>query len=248
MEEFVEKPNKIEKILVSLKEITTVNFFASSFLFFCYFESYIRIKFNVDFFQFANNPNKYWNYLSDTVFLLLIFSFTISILFNIIRNIYWTFLYPLWSKMGIDMYIEMKNKEYFAPIFKIKRIAYETNNNILYDMCLKQEEINKKKNNDKKHTDNAIWGVLFFTCISFTHLLISDINSLPVIINIFVEIYYATSKSIILSLVFGLFIIFTILWLLIYLFDSLYLKESQIYKNHIEIGKNNNLLEQIKEK
>lgn len=247
MEEPMEEPNKITKFLTNLKDITTVDFFTSLLLFFCYFETYIRIKFNIDFIQFSNNPNQYWNYLSDTVFLLLIFSFTISILFDIIREFYWSFLYHLWDKIGINMYLEMKNKEYFAPIFEVKQIAYETNNNILYDMCIKQEKINRNRQRNEKYKNNAVWGILFFTFISLIHFFISDINSLPIIINLLVKIYYILSNSIILSIIFIIPIILSVLWLIIYLSDTLHLKESEFYKtNCIEIGKNNNLAKQIK--
>lgn len=243
----MEEPNKITKFLTNLKDITTVDFFTSLLLFFCYFETYIRIKFNIDFIQFSNNPNQYWNYLSDTVFLLLIFSFTISILFDIIREFYWSFLYHLWDKIGINMYLEMKNKEYFAPIFEVKQIAYETNNNILYDMCIKQEKINRNRQRNEKYKNNAVWGILFFTFISLIHFFISNINSLPIIINLLVKIYYILSNSIILSIIFIIPIILSVLWLIIYLSDTLHLKESEFYKtNCIEIGKNNNLAKQIK--
>ena len=251
MEELIEEPNKIKQLLTNLKDITTVYFFISLLLFFCYFETYIRIRFNVDFIQFSNNPNQYWNYLSDTIFLFLIFSFTISILFDVIREFYLVFLYTFLSKLlkkiGINMYVDMENKEYFAPIFKVKQIAYETNNNILYDMCMKQEKINRNRHKNKKYENNAVWGILFFTFISLIHFVISDINSLPIIINLLVKIYYILSKHIILFLIFIIPIILSALWFVIYLFNTLCRKESEFYKtNCIEIGKDNNLIKQIK--
>ncbi|MBQ9682420.1 MAG: hypothetical protein IJV35_04025 [Neisseriaceae bacterium] len=243
----METASKFKEFIEHIKDITTIDFFISLLLFFVYFETYIRVKFNVDFFQFSDNPNQYWNKLSDTSFLLLILPFTISILFDIFRQIYWSLLYPLWEKIGIDMYVKMENSEHFVSIFKVKQIAYETNNTVLYDMCIRQEEINKKRKKNEKYKNNAVWGILFFTLISFIHFLLNDINSLPIIIDLFVQLFDISSKSIILSLIFAIFFMMSILWLFVYLFDTLHLKGNEIYKiNYIEIGKNNKLSEQIK--